>query len=146
MGQPKKTVVRLNQAYDTWFKHTVNFIHPQASYARIKRTVFSGSDIGFTEESFRVFCSQESINDVRIYGGREAGPHEFPFVAALQRTAYGASGASVSDRFLCGATILSPKVALSAAHCVEGVRTSELLVVAGESNRAAGTKNARVEP
>lgn len=50
----------------------------------------------------------------RVIGGREAAANEFPYMAAL---VYADGGSPAAD-LLCGATVLSPSWALTAAHCV----------------------------
>lgn len=44
----------------------------------------------------------------RIVGGQEAAPNSLPFVASLQ----------LDGEHICGATLIAPGKALTAAHCV----------------------------
>jgi elastase-2 len=68
--------------------------------------------------------------DSFIIGGVEATPGEFPWQLSQQR-----QGASWSHS--CGASLLSARYALSAAHCVEGAAVATLRVVAGVHDRTA---------
>lgn len=57
----------------------------------------------------------------RIVGGKDAKIDQFPFQVSLRY--YG------SHR--CGGSIYKPNIVITAAHCVEGISTSQLEVVAG---------------
>ena len=52
----------------------------------------------------------------QIVGGEAANPDDWPGMASLQAVADG------SHYHLCGATMISPEWALTAGHCLEGVR------------------------
>ena len=52
----------------------------------------------------------------QIVGGQAANPDDWPGMASLQAVA------GRSDYHLCGATMISPEWALTAGHCLEGVR------------------------
>lgn len=51
---------------------------------------------------------------IRVIGGRDATVDEFPYIAALVRS----DGNTPVDDMVCGASIISPSWALTAAHCV----------------------------
>jgi len=62
----------------------------------------------------------------KIVGGQVAEPNEFPFLVSLQEKSF--FGFSHS----CGGSVVDRRFILEAAHCVQGVSASNLLVVAGE--------------
>lgn len=67
-----------------------------------------------------------------IVGGHPATQGEFPFMLSLERkTANGSS-------FSCGAVLITPLTALTAAHCVDAVSASSLLVRSGSLHRSNG--------
>jgi elastase-2 len=78
--------------------------------------------------------------DVFVIGGVNANPGEFPHQLSQQRN----SGATWSHS--CGASLLSQRYGLSAAHCVDGAAASILRVIAGLHDRSntAGTTTANV--
>jgi secreted trypsin-like serine protease len=47
---------------------------------------------------------------LRVVGGNVTHPNEFPWVVALEK----------KNRFYCGATLISSKHVLTAAHCIDG--------------------------
>jgi len=64
----------------------------------------------------------------KISGGSPSSLTDFPFQAYLVNTA--------NDELLCGATILTTLIVLTAAHCISSRNASSVKVVAGDSNRA----------
>ncbi|CAH1397116.1 unnamed protein product [Nezara viridula] len=60
-------------------------------------------------------CPCGLTNKGRIVGGREAKKNEFPLIAALVFV-----GDPEDPQAFCGATILTPYHALTAAHCTQG--------------------------
>ncbi len=61
-----------------------------------------------------------------IVNGQPTDPGEFPFVATLVQ-----SSAPAEDGHFCGASLVKPKLILTAGHCVEGSRPSSFDVVVG---------------
>uniref|UniRef100_A0AB38ZEH4 Venom S1 protease 38 n=1 Tax=Ectomocoris sp. TaxID=3104572 RepID=A0AB38ZEH4_9HEMI len=60
----------------------------------------------------------------RIVGGSETGINEFPLMAGLANGDYG--------YIICGASIISPYHALTAAHCTINEKNNPLAVIVGE--------------
>jgi len=77
--------------------------------------------------------------DSYVIGGTNANPGEFPWQLSQQRL----SGAWSHS---CGASLLSQRYGLSAAHCVDGNSANNLRVIAGLHDRSntAGTTTANV--
>jgi secreted trypsin-like serine protease len=65
----------------------------------------------------------------KIVGGIDAKEGEFPYQLSLLW----------SGSHICGATLVSPKLAITAAHCVEGDSPSNIKVVAGVLDRRETT-------
>jgi secreted trypsin-like serine protease len=61
--------------------------------------------------------------ETKIVGGAEATPNEYPWVARIEYR---------SGSLLCGGTIISENLVLTAAHCVSDMDASAIQVVAGE--------------
>lgn len=78
--------------------------------------------------------------DSYIVGGSDAAPGEFPWQLSQERL----SGSTWSHS--CGASLLSPRYGLSAAHCVDGATADILRVVAGLHDRTdpAGAQIANI--
>ncbi|XP_014251202.1 trypsin-1-like [Cimex lectularius] len=70
--------------------------------------------------------SNPSKDDIRIVGGINAEPGEFPWQVSLQLLT------GWSARHICGGTIISKHWVVTAAHCVDGIPSSSLSVVAGD--------------
>jgi elastase-2 len=100
------------------------------SIADARPKLFRAFDIGAAPSfSFEPF----------VVGGEDATPGEFPWQLSQQRL-----GTSWSHS--CGASLLSSRYALSAAHCVDGANPSVLRVVAGQHSRSdyTGTQTSTV--
>ncbi|XP_045472103.1 venom serine protease 34-like [Harmonia axyridis] len=68
---------------------------------------------------------------MRIVGGQETGVNEYPFMSALVKTQ------PVS--LFCGASIISERFALTAAHCVVDKKVENIVLLVGEHNVSSGT-------
>ncbi|XP_055918898.1 trypsin beta-like [Eupeodes corollae] len=66
--------------------------------------------------------------DGRIVGGEETSISEFPYQLSLMK--YGSHS--------CGASLLSPTIAVTAAHCVVSASASSLTIRAGSSSNKSG--------
>lgn len=57
-----------------------------------------------------------------VVGGTEATPYSYPFIASL----------AAAGKHRCGATLISPDVILTAAHCIEGSTSTSTSTGGGE--------------
>jgi len=78
--------------------------------------------------------------DSQIIGGSNAAVGAWPWQLSQQR------GSGTSWSHSCGASLLSGRYALSAAHCVDGAQASGLRVIAGLNDRTntAGTVTSNI--
>ena len=86
-------------------------------------------------------ASAVSGRDVKILGGLIAAPGQFPWMAGL----VDGSSRIASNGLFCGGSVIAPRVVLTAAHCVEGVRPGDLDVVVGRTQMSSGTDGERVD-
>ncbi|CAH1403575.1 unnamed protein product [Nezara viridula] len=75
---------------------------------------------------------------VRIIGGEETSPNQYPFMLVLVLTE--------GLRHFCGASILSEKHAITAAHCTEPLGDRAISVIAGAHDKTKLTENTMVVP
>ncbi|CAG7723785.1 unnamed protein product [Allacma fusca] len=66
-----------------------------------------------------------SHREERIVGGRVAEINSYPWLAALE----------YRTKFYCGATLISSRYILTAAHCVHNVPKDQITIVFGEHDR-----------
>lgn len=78
--------------------------------------------------------------DVKILGGAVAAPGQFPWIAALVDH----QAERAIDGGFCGATVIAPRVVITAAHCVFGVREGELDVVVGRTRLSQDDAGERI--
>ncbi|MCW2967573.1 MAG: putative trypsin-like protease [Solirubrobacteraceae bacterium] len=67
--------------------------------------------------------------DVKILGGAVAAPGQFPWMAALMDS----SADRAIDGVFCGGTVIAPQVVLTAHHCIDGTKASEVNVIVGRT-------------
>ncbi|XP_063394724.1 chymotrypsin-1-like [Cydia fagiglandana] len=79
--------------------------------------------------SSEFYSSEKQADWERIVGGTKAANGSYPYQASLR--VYGVW-------HFCGASILTPRVILTAAHCVERMRPQYLKVVVGTNQLLAG--------
>ena len=61
------------------------------------------------------FCGQVRLRSTssRIVGGKEAGKGQFPWLAQIWLKK------GLSDKFICGGSLISENILITAAHCIE---------------------------
>merc|ERR1739838_451894 len=64
-------------------------------------------------------CGKQNLEEDRIVNGTETSPNKYPFFAALS---YNADGRQI----FCGASLISPRWVMTAAHCVDFITTASL--------------------
>ncbi|CAK1543363.1 unnamed protein product [Leptosia nina] len=77
-------------------------------------------------------CTCGVRNLKRIVNGRDTLPNEFPMMAGVVELQ------KQDNTIMCGATIISKKYLITAAHCVIGKQASRLVVVVGEQDTTTG--------
>ncbi|XP_055591229.1 trypsin zeta-like [Uranotaenia lowii] len=80
---------------------------------------------------FSLCCATFADEDqsIRIVGGREASPEQFPFMASLR---------TLKNVHRCGAAIISDRWLLTAAHCTLGIPHHQLRAVVGTIDLTRG--------
>jgi len=73
------------------------------------------------------------FNGVGIVGGQEATPHQFPHQAAIV----------MDNSYFCGGALIDPGHILTAAHCVSGFSTWDIML--GAHNQRAPSEEGRIE-
>lgn len=63
----------------------------------------------------------------RIVGGHATNDGDFPWQVALVDTA----APNANDGFVCGGTLIAPKLVLTASHCTAGAKPTSIEVIAG---------------
>jgi secreted trypsin-like serine protease len=77
---------------------------------------------------------------VKILGGGIAAPGQFPWMAAIMDS----KATKAIDGTFCGGTVIAPRVVLTAAHCMEGTRPSEVNVVVGRTRLTQESDGQRI--
>ncbi|XP_075978590.1 trypsin-7-like [Anticarsia gemmatalis] len=80
------------------------------------------------------FVTTTSIDKDSIYGGNSVSIKYFPYQVSI----YIGRG-DQNDRFHCGGSIISNNYILTAAHCLDGVKVSQIVVRAGSAYQKKGT-------
>jgi secreted trypsin-like serine protease len=77
---------------------------------------------------------------VRIVGGQVAAPGQFPWMAGLVH-----AGVPRADRGqFCGASVIAPRVVVTAAHCMADELPETMNVVVGRTRMSRGNEGQRV--
>lgn len=85
-------------------------------------------------------ASAVSGREVKILGGAIGAPGQFPWMAGL----VDASSRSASAGLFCGGSVIAPRVVVTAAHCLDGLRADELHVVVGRTRMSVDSEGERV--
>jgi len=78
--------------------------------------------------------------EVKILGGAEAAPGQFPWMAALVDV----DARNAADGIFCGGTVVAPRVILTAGHCVQGTTADQFDVVVGRTRLSRSSDGERV--
>ena len=90
------------------------YIDGYDDYYEYQENVPSKAEFFSNTENVETVVDNSTV--VRIVGGILASQHEFPWMAALVY-----ENINGNQLFLCGGSIISPNVILTAAHCLESV-------------------------
>lgn len=71
----------------------------------------------------------------RIVGGGNAPAESWPFVAVVRERPHG---------FVCGGSVVTPTLVLTAAHCVKGTKTRRLLIRVGTPWASGGPRGEKL--
>ncbi|CAL4158803.1 unnamed protein product, partial [Meganyctiphanes norvegica] len=77
-------------------------------------------------------CGENILQGSRIVGGTETMLHEWPWQVALRYRS------STGQQF-CGGSLISPSWVLTAAHCVQDLTTSQIVVSIGDHDKTTGS-------
>ncbi|XP_075978588.1 trypsin-7-like [Anticarsia gemmatalis] len=80
------------------------------------------------------FVTQTSLEEDSIYGGNNVSIKDFPYQVSI----YIGKG-DQDDHFNCGGSIISNNYILTAAHCLEDMQVSQVVVRAGSADLKTGT-------
>ncbi|GLV32012.1 uncharacterized protein CBL_07771 [Carabus blaptoides fortunei] len=64
---------------------------------------------------------------MRVVGGGEAKPHEFPWIAGIK----------MDGNYICGASLITRKHVLTAAHCITGSDVRKMKIILADHDRNA---------
>lgn len=110
------------------------------STARRRRTLVATLGAGLLLAVVPASAGAIAARDVKILGGAEAAPGQFPWMAALVDV----DSRNALDGIFCGGTVIAPRVVLTAGHCLEGTQPDEFDVVVGRTRLSQGGDGERV--
>ncbi|XP_030767175.1 brachyurin-like [Sitophilus oryzae] len=109
----------------------------------IFQPIFSQDDVNILKRDFFYQNKRDSSSSLRIVGGQDATPHQFPFEVGLY------IDYQLKNAF-CGGSLISSNYVLTAAHCLEGAISLDVILGAqnisddSESNRQRQVTSAYV--
>ncbi len=90
---------------------------------KFKQCVMVSAIAAATLASVNAFGSEKTV---KIIGGQDATPNTYPWMSSLQ--------IKDDNEHICGASLISDSLAITAAHCVAGTDATDLQLVVSEYN------------
>ncbi len=75
-------------------------------------------------------CGTKSPIESKIIGGKEATPHEFPWMTSFGYTKQ--KGSDLTYKTWCGGSIIHPQFILTAAHCYKIMSNKNIRATVGK--------------
>jgi secreted trypsin-like serine protease len=83
-------------------------------------------------------AQQKGAPQPKIVGGSETTIAQYPWQAALVLSPAEAPGDNAHERQFCGGSLVTTRIVITAAHCVDGMSTGEIDVVLGRTTLSSG--------
>ncbi|KAL5457189.1 hypothetical protein EMCRGX_G034434 [Ephydatia muelleri] len=94
---------------------------------------FSGSSTTGVSGRFSSMHNPAGVRKKRIYGGHEVlTPNQWPWQVILEYPSFQGTVESI-----CGGALIRPDLVLTAAHCVQNLKSCDVVIRAGVFNRSA---------
>jgi trypsin len=85
-----------------------------------------------------VSAQEKGAPQPKIVGGSETTIAQYPWQAALVLSPAVAPGDNAHERQFCGGSLVTTRIVITAAHCVDGISTGEIDVVLGRTTLSSG--------